>query len=723
MAKRVADAQIQRETYDSHESDDDMTPSTKVASSTVMNRRKIAMPKRRMAFKSFTSASSDETKSANSFDTLKQANNTEGKTDNHLTTGNNSKLKALNFQFKTKVNDVISSKPLTDLRPLFAKYEIYIKNILQASDKSSENPKETVQENGDKPAKVEDDRKSSDSSSEDEVKVEGPKFTIDSKPPTSDSVFSFGPKKENPQKDESDSESDIEIKGPEFKFSGALSSDVFKLNPSTDKNEKKIDANAKPFSFSSNASNLTSGKTASKNPFSFTESSETNEHSNDNIKPSFTFGAKDVGESQKNKPSFAFGQTAGKQSTEKSSFTFGLSKSENKEDGNAVSTSKSENSGDDNNAKSSFTFPIPSKNTPDTTKPSFSFGVPNSSNDTSKPALLFGTATPPAKETNKNSGDGNGDKITPKPAFNFLSNTSSEKESENQGDSKPLFSFGKSNGSESKGSVNSTFPSEFNNVNEEKDVAKPAFSFGGNTNTAVNTDSKAPAFTFGSSTLADNKEDKKKPFSFGNSSSNDTPSFSFGKATASSTTASSKSPAPPIPSTGFKFSLPFEQKGGQTTTDDSKKESTTEAAKNDSQGTSKVEAASEESKPINLQNGEENEVALFSERAKLMTFNADTKSYDSRGVGEMKLLKKKDDPSKVRLLCRSDGMGNILLNATVVDSFKYEYLAPGNENLIKTPTVAADGKLVTYIVKFKQKEEGRSFTKAIEDAKKEMKKE
>nr|1UN0_C Chain C, NUCLEOPORIN NUP2 [Saccharomyces cerevisiae]1UN0_D Chain D, NUCLEOPORIN NUP2 [Saccharomyces cerevisiae]2C1T_C Chain C, NUCLEOPORIN NUP2 [Saccharomyces cerevisiae]2C1T_D Chain D, NUCLEOPORIN NUP2 [Saccharomyces cerevisiae] len=51
MAKRVADAQIQRETYDSNESDDDVTPSTKVASSAVMNRRKIAMPKRRMAFK------------------------------------------------------------------------------------------------------------------------------------------------------------------------------------------------------------------------------------------------------------------------------------------------------------------------------------------------------------------------------------------------------------------------------------------------------------------------------------------------------------------------------------------------------------------------------------------------------------------------------------------------------------------------------------------------
>lgn len=147
---------------------------------------------------------------------------------------------------------------------------------------------------------------------------------------------------------------------------------------------------------------------------------------------------------------------------------------------------------------------------------------------------------------------------------------------------------------------------------------------------------------------------------------------------------------PSIPSTGFKFSLPFEQKGSQTTTNDSKEESTTEATGNESQDATKVDATPEESKPINLQNGEEDEVALFSQKAKLMTFNAETKSYDSRGVGEMKLLKKKDDPSKVRLLCRSDGMGNVLLNATVVDSFKYEPLAPGNDNLIKAPTVAAD---------------------------------
>lgn len=723
MAKRVADAQIQRETYDSNESDDDMTPSTKVASSAVMNRRKIAMPKRRMAFKPFAPAKSDEAKHASSFSFLKQTNDTPAQVNNNPTTESNSKLKALNLQFKAKIDDLVLSKPLADLRPLFAKYEVYIKNILKASEKSIENPKQTIQGNGDTIAKVEDDQKSSESSSEEEVKVEGPKFTIDAKPPISDSVFSFGPKKGNPKEDESDSENDIEIKGPEFKFSGTVSSDVFKLNPNTDKNEKKTETNAKPFSFSSTTSNSTSEQTTSKNPFSFTETAKTNVDNNNNVKPSFTFGAKNVADSHNNEPSFVFGQTAAKSSPEKSSFTFGSSKSEEKNDETSAPISKTKKSSNSNDTKPSFSFSIPSKNTSDASEPSFTFGVPNSSNEISKPVFSFGAVTSSAKDTTGKDGNGDVEKLASKPAFNFMSNAGSEKERESKGDSKPLFSFGASNGSETKDSVKTASPSALDGENDKKEAPKPAFSFGGNTNTADTGDAKAPTFTFGSSTLADKKEDVKKPFSFSASRSNDTPSFSFGKTTANSPANSSTSSAPSIPSTGFKFSLPFEQKSNQTTTNDKKEESTPEAAGNDSQSVSKVDVTPEESTPINLQNGEEDEVALFSQKAKLMTFNAETKSYDSRGVGEMKLLRKKDDTSKVRLLCRSDGMGNVLLNATVVNSFKYEPLAPGNENLIKTPTVAADGKLVTYIVKFKQKEEGRSFMKAIEDAKKEMKNE
>ncbi|AJV65166.1 Nup2p [Saccharomyces cerevisiae YJM1443] len=720
MAKRVADAQIQRETYDSNESDDDVTPSTKVASSAVMNRRKIAMPKRRMAFKPFGSAKSDETKQASSFSFLNRADGTgEAQVDNSPTTESNSRLKALNLQFKAKVDDLVLGKPLADLRPLFTRYELYIKNILEAPVKSIENPTQT-KGNDAKPAKVEDVQKSSDSSSEDEVKVEGPKFTIDAKPPISDSVFSFGPKKENRKKDESDSENDIEIKGPEFKFSGTVSSDVFKLNPSTDKNEKKTETNAKPFSFSSATS--TTEQTKSKNPLSLTEATKTNVDNNSKAEASFTFGTKHAADSQNNKPSFVFGQAAAKPSLEKSSFTFGSTTIEKKNDENSTSNSKPEKSSDSNDSKPSFSFSIPSKNTPDASKPSFNFGVPNSSkNETSKPVFSFGAATPSAKEASQEDDNNNVEKPSSKPAFNFISNAGTEKEKESKKDSKPAFSFGISNGSESKDSDKPSLPSAVDGENDKKEATKPAFSFGINTNTTKTADTKAPTFTFGSSALADNKEDVKKPFSFGTSQPNNTPSFSFGKTTANLPANSSTSPAPSIPSTGFKFSLPFEQKGSQTTTKDSKEESTTEATGNESQDATKVDATPEESKPINLQNGEEDEVALFSQKAKLMTFNAETKSYDSRGVGEMKLLKKKDDPSKVRLLCRSDGMGNVLLNATVVDSFKYEPLAPGNDNLIKAPTVAADGKLVTYIVKFKQKEEGRSFTKAIEDAKKEMK--
>ncbi|CAI4046864.1 hypothetical protein SKDZ_12G3620 [Saccharomyces kudriavzevii ZP591] len=711
MAKRVADAQIQRETYDSNESDDDMTPSTKVASSAVMNRRRIAMPKRRMAFKPFAPAASDESKTASSFTFSKQENNSGTKADNDQTTQYNSKLKALNLQFKSKIDELVSGEPLADLRPFFTKYELYIKNILEVSEESTENSKKSIQEDDNKSSRVEEDIKSSDSSSEGEIKVEGPTFTIDTKAPTSDSVFSFGPKKEKLKKDESDSESDVEIKGPEFKFSGTVSSDVFKLNANTDKNEKKSETNAKPISLPSAAE-----QTTDKNSFPSVGSTKENENKNDNVKSSFNFGTGAVVDSQNAKPSFVFGQTAAKPFQEKGFSTFGFAKSENTNDANSDSNSKTESSGDGNDTKPSFAFSIPSKN-PDAAKPSFTFGASTSPSGTAKPALSFGSAKSPKRETNMNDGD----HIVEKPAFNLVSSIDNEKKGENKEDAKPFFSFGKANGNESKSSDNSAFSSESGNGNDKKEKTKPAFSFGASASTDSNTGSKPSAFIFGSSIATSSTEDAKKPFSFGAASSNGTPSFSFGKATTKSPPSSSTSPTPSIPSTGFKFSLPFEQKVGQAATDEIVEESTIKAAGSDLQGASKADTASEESKPMDLQNGEENEVALFSQRAKLMTFNVETKSYDSKGVGEMKLLRVKNDPSKVRLLCRSDGMGNILLNATVVDSFKYEPLAPGNENLIKTPTVTADGKLITYIVKYKQKEEGRSFMKAIEDAKKEMK--
>ncbi|CAI1598344.1 hypothetical protein SEUBUCD646_0L03790 [Saccharomyces eubayanus] len=723
MAKRVADAQIQRETYDSNESDDDMNQSTKVASSDVMNRRKIAMPKRRMAFKPLATPASDESKIASSFNPLKQANNSEAKADNDHTTQNNSKLKALNLQFKTKIDELVSSEPLADLRPLLTKYEEYIKSILKASEESTESSKPSIQENGGKLEEVEDDQESSDSSSDEEVKVEGPKFTINSKPITSDSVFSFGTKKEKPKKEESDSESDIEIKGPEFTFSGAVSSEIFKLNPSiekSDKSDEKSEAAPKPFSFTSTTPSSTTEENEVKNPFSFTASTKKNESDNVNIKPSFTFGAQDVVDTQTKKPTFMFGQTAAKPSQQNSSFTFGVAKNEST---NEDFNSKPVNSDDGNETKSSFTFSMPNKNTSDATKPSFSFGASTSSNAASKPGLSFGSVTILTKEANTNDSNNNVEKPISKPAFGFLSNTDSEKNAEKEEGSKPVFSFGKTSENDNEGSVKPVISSGFGSENNNKEAAKPAFSFGKSTATDLDAGSKPPAFTFGS-IAGDNKEvtktDAKQPFSFGTASSNGAPSFSFGNTTNSPPNPSA-APAPAIPSTGFKFSLPFEQKGGQTFSDNKNEESTTKMTPADPKGPSNVDTASEESKPLDLQNGEEDEIALFSQRAKLMTFNSETKSYDSKGVGEIKLLQRKDDPSKVRLLCRSDGMGNILLNATVVESFKYEPLAPENENLIKTPTVAADGKLTTYIIKFKQKAEGHSFTKSIEDVKREMK--
>uniref|UniRef100_UPI0001E070FC ABR034Wp n=1 Tax=Eremothecium gossypii TaxID=33169 RepID=UPI0001E070FC len=122
---------------------------------------------------------------------------------------------------------------------------------------------------------------------------------------------------------------------------------------------------------------------------------------------------------------------------------------------------------------------------------------------------------------------------------------------------------------------------------------------------------------------------------------------------------------------------------------------------------------------MSLTNGEENEEVLFCEKAKLLIFDSDTKGYTSRGVGELKLLRKKDDKGKVRVLMRSEGMGHVLLNTSVVKSFKYQPIDADNENLIKWPIIT-DGKLETFIIKVKQKADGRRLVGAVADAQQAM---
>lgn len=65
-------------------------------------------------------------------------------------------------------------------------------------------------------------------------------------------------------------------------------------------------------------------------------------------------------------------------------------------------------------------------------------------------------------------------------------------------------------------------------------------------------------------------------------------------------------------------------------------------------------------------------------------------------------------------------MGHILLNTSVVKSFTYAPLDQNNENLVKCPVVNSEGKLDTFIIKVKQKADGRKLVQSIKDAQESM---
>lgn len=742
MSKRGAGAQITREALEYGNSDDDEQSLRDfgIASTAVMSKRKIAMPKRKMAF-SAPVHDAGESKMASTFSfTNKPAIGSN--TSNGLTTldDKSAKLKALNNQFTAKISEVLQKDPMADVTPMFAKYNKYIKFIndittndtVIASDKPKSTPTDTdnvfkpsfpamkpMQFGGisqSAPIEVEDadaDESSEESSSDDEkekkeIKVEGPTFSLQSKPTIKDSVFAFGaalPKKVEAEKDSDDSEDEVEIKGPQFTFAGSVKSDIFKLKENSNI-EKKEESPKPSFFFGTKPTGTKESKNkvienpftspsstfaeTSKPAFSFGVKPATAELKSDS-KPSFSFGKQATTEDKPAAPSFCFGATSVStrtdESTEKSSkpsggFSFGISST--KKDDEVTETSK---------PSGGFTFGLGSSSTKSSTEPetttkisagfSFSRSTPEeatSATDSAKPSsgFSFGISKPEVPSTDNDS---------TKPSGGF--------------------SFGTSNSTESKES--------------EK---KPDFSFKfGETPGQKNETESKPAFSFSNSSNTESKKSETKPaFSFGASITSSAPSFSFEKTSTSTSTATSSafstsaSDKPVMPSGGFKFALPFEQKASSVTIPETQKEEASEVTNEENP----QENVEESLKPMQTQNGEENEAVLFTQRAKLMVFNPETKAYDSKGVGEMKLLQMADDKSKVRLLCRSDGMGHILLNSSIVKTFEFSPLTEENENLVKTPTVDADGKLITYVVKFKQKSDGRLFIKSIEDAKKDM---
>lgn len=785
MSKRATGQQLTRENYGHDSDDDGITDPTILATSEQMSKRKIAMPKRKIKFSSSNTANQESTFANSFSSIINKnvpiSTNSKSEENNKLVALNQQfkdkivsvissdpciDLSSIIEKYKHYVKSILKAESTTSSVTLptmatenkptnpFANTKFKPSTTIptatpvttvQSAFKMPESSTTTTKED------VKMDDSSDESESDSDVKIEGPQFTINSNPIKSDSVFSFGEKKVE-AKNESESESDIEIKGPSFNFTGTIKDNVFKLK----KDEPQLPLKfTNTFSSEKNkdiVENETSKsvgeqeKDNSKPAFSFGQISTANDNKSkkEPVESTFTFSSSTIANTEQkkeqSKPSsvFTFGKPAENKETTtepkeqaKLTFSFGQNVTKNKGDGKtdtpksqfALGTTAGAPEKTTEASKSVFTFGTTSNKTEATTeisKPAFSFtpslAAVEDTNKNSKPSFTFGAAKTSTVDNTE---------VTKKPFTFGNSVVSTEPLTEAK---KPVFSFGTSNSlnsaekSETPKSSFSFGASVTASTNGEKtkdqtSQENPKFSFN-ISDSSVEKPTAAPSFSFGKpATTADNEKssETKSAFSFGanTGSATSAPSFSFGNAQTNELKA--------VPSGGFKFSLPFEQKVTSSSTDTP--ETKTVAGKSqitESTENTEKQEESEGSKAIDMQNGEEDEKVLFSQRSKLMIFNTETKAYDSKGVGEMKLLQKKDDSSKVRLLCRSDGMGNILLNTNVVKSFKYTSLSETAENLVKTPVIDAASNFVTYVVKFKQKSDGRAFIKAIEDSKKDM---
>ncbi|UYV77500.1 RANBP2 [Cordylochernes scorpioides] len=106
---------------------------------------------------------------------------------------------------------------------------------------------------------------------------------------------------------------------------------------------------------------------------------------------------------------------------------------------------------------------------------------------------------------------------------------------------------------------------------------------------------------------------------------------------------------------------------------------------------------------VEVRTGEEDEVPIFSERAKLFRFDAPTQQWKERGVGEMKILQHSQQ-CRYRLIMRRDQVHKVVCNHLIVEGTQLSPMATSNNSLC---WVARDfsedpqGTLEKFAIRFK----------------------
>ena len=111
--------------------------------------------------------------------------------------------------------------------------------------------------------------------------------------------------------------------------------------------------------------------------------------------------------------------------------------------------------------------------------------------------------------------------------------------------------------------------------------------------------------------------------------------------------------------------------------------------------------------------GEEDEDVVFQVKAKALTFDAEKKTWATRGVGPLRILKHKET-SKTRILMRQEPNGRVIINSALVSALKYE---DAKNKTVRVPILKDDGKPETWMARVGKDDDAKELIRILEENK------
>lgn len=126
---------------------------------------------------------------------------------------------------------------------------------------------------------------------------------------------------------------------------------------------------------------------------------------------------------------------------------------------------------------------------------------------------------------------------------------------------------------------------------------------------------------------------------------------------------------------------------------------------------------------VDQKTGEEDEVILFEHRAKLLRYDATTKEWKERGLGNIKLLMHKDNVQKVRLLMRREQIMKVCCNHSISKDISFQKMPNMDKAVTWCAKDFSDGELIpeTFCLRFKTVQTCNEFVEAMKKAQDNMK--